>query len=47
MAGKGPGMTLAPTLSGRLGSPPECPTLKTRSGRDRPIIDLIQRIMVP
>ena len=34
--GKGLGMTLALTSSGRLRSPPVCPTLKTRSGRARP-----------
>ncbi len=45
-SGKGLGMTLAFTSSGRLRSPPVCPTLKTRSGRARPIMERSQRIIV-
>ena len=41
--GKGFGRTSALTLSGRLRSPPVCPTLKTRSGRARPTMDVPQR----
>ena len=46
MTGKGLGMILARTSSGRLRSPPVWPTLKTRSGRLRPIIERTHRSMV-
>ena len=45
--GNAEGMTFAFTSSGRLRSPPVWPTLKTRSGRECPIMAWNQRIMVP
>ena len=45
--GKGFGITLAFTSSGRLRSPPVCPTLNTRSGRARPTMATRPSATVP